>query len=304
VKEQFIDWAPRDGSADIVTKAEEICLEWGRQGYDLTLRQLYYQFVARDIIPNTFQSYKRLGGIVDQARLAGLLDWSYIVDRTRNVYQTDGADTTPEDAIDMASRGYQLPRWDENQPAHVEIWVEKDALSGIVQRAANEVNVNYFACRGYVSQSEMYDSGKRFGRAARRGKEVHVYHLGDHDPSGIDMTRDIRERLTMFAGREVNVHRIALNMDQVRQYNPPPNYAKVTDSRYEGYQALYGDESWELDALDPSVLHDLIVESVRGHIDTDAWSAVEERENRDQALLRSVSRHWPDVVDYVEEMDA
>jgi hypothetical protein len=182
--------------------------------------------------------------------------------------------------------------------------VEKDALSGIVQRAAREVRVNYFACRGYVSQSEMYDSGKRFARAVRRGKDVHVFHLGDHDPSGIDMSRDIEARLTMFAGgRKVNVHRIALNMDQVRQYDPPPNYAKVTDSRFEAYQALYGDESWELDALDPSVLHDLIVESVRGHIDEDAWGRVDAREERDRRLLSNVSNRWGDVVSYVEGLE-
>jgi hypothetical protein len=297
VKRQFIDWVPRGATMEMVVKAEEICREWGRQGYDLTLRQLYYQFVSRDLIPNTFQSYKRLGGIVDQARLAGLLDWSYIVDRTRNVYGTDGMDTTPEDAIEATAGGYSLPRW-KDQPCWVEVWVEKDALSGIVQRAAREVNVPYFACRGYVSQSEMYDSGQRFGRMVQRGREVHIYHLGDHDPSGIDMTRDIRERLTMFAGgRQVNVHRIALNMDQVQQYGPPPNYAKVTDSRFEAYKAIYGDDSWELDALDPTVLHDLIVNAVRGHIDTDAWNAVERREDRDRELLRSVSRHWDDIVD-------
>jgi hypothetical protein len=298
VKQQFIDWAPRGASAEMVTKAEEICIEWGRQGYDLTLRQLYYQFVSRDLIPNTFESYKRLGGIVDKARLAGLLDWSYIVDRTRNVYSTDGADTTPEDAIQSVAGGYQLPRWDNGQPCHVEVWVEKDALSGIVARAAREVHVPYFACRGYVSQSEMYASGRRFGRWVQRGKTVHIFHLGDHDPSGIDMTRDIRERLTMFAGgREVNVHRIALNMDQVRLYDPPPNYAKVTDSRFEGYQALYGDDSWELDALDPTVLHDLIVGAVREHIDVPAWEAVGRQEERDQQLLRVVARNWDSIVE-------
>jgi hypothetical protein len=304
MKEQFIDWAPKGVTLDMVVKAEEICLEWGRQGYDLTLRQLYYQFVARDLIPNTFQSYKRLGGIVDQARLAGLLDWSYIVDRTRNVYGTDGMDTTPENAIESTAGGYQLPRWDDGQPCHVEVWVEKDALSGIVQGAAREVRIPYFACRGYVSQSEMYASGKRFGRWVRRGKDVHVFHLGDHDPSGIDMSRDIESRLTMFAGgRKIHVHRIALNMDQVRQYDPPPNYAKVTDSRFEGYQALYGDDSWELDALDPTVLHDLIVKSVREHIDPDAWAVVDAKEAQDRALLEGVSRRWSQIVDYVTDLE-
>lgn len=292
MKEAFIDWTPRNGSRELVETAESICLDWERQGYDLTLRQLYYQMVSRALIPNTLQSYKRLGNLIDNARLAGLIDWRHIVDRTRNVYRTEGADTTPADAIRSTAGGYSLPRWDD-QPNHVEVWVEKEALSGIVSTAAREVAINYFSCRGYVSQSEMYDSGKRFGRLARRGKPVHVIHLGDHDPSGIDMTRDIRTRLAMFSnGANITVTRVALNLDQIQQYQPPPNPAKATDARFEDYAAIYGDQSWELDALAPSVIHDLIVEAVRPLMDMEAWEAVERQEGLDRERLETVAANW------------
>lgn len=291
MKEQFINWKPRGASLDLVLTAEAICVDWRSQGYDLTVRQLYYQLVSRDVIANNLQSYKRLVGLIDNARLAGLIDWSYIVDRTRNVYRTEGDDTTPADAIRGMADSYTLPRWDD-QPNHVEVWVEKEALSGIVATAAREVAINYFACRGYVSQSEMYDSGKRFGRIARR-KPVHVIHLGDHDPSGLDMTRDITARLAMFSyGGNVTVTRVALNMDQIEQYGPPPNPAKQTDARFEAYAAEYGDESWELDALAPSVIHDLIVGAVRPLMDQDAWDRVEQQETEDRERLQTVASNW------------
>jgi hypothetical protein len=300
MREQFIDWKPRGETAAVVQQAVAICEEYAGMGYGLTLRQLYYQFVARGIIPNNMQSYKRLGSIVDKARLAGLLDWRYIEDRTRNVYRTDGADTSPEDAVRSTAGGYRRELW-ADQPNHVEVWVEKEALAGVVQQAASEVGVHYFACRGYVSQSEMYSSGKRFGRLRRyEGKRVTVLHLGDHDPSGIDMTRDIQERLSMFAGGWVTVERIALNMDQVEQWDPPPNPAKQTDARFIEYQALYGDDSWELDALPPDTLHNLIVDRVKEERDEDLWAEAEARQERERAQLQRVSDQWDDVLSLVE----
>lgn len=300
-RQAFIDWRPSAESLALVQIATNICEEYARQGFDLTLRQIYYQFVARGYIANTMRSYKRLGDVIDKSRLAGLLDWRYIVDRTRNVYRTDGADTTPADAIASVAAGYGLPLW-ESQPNHVEVWVEKEALAGVVQQAAGGVQVNYFACRGYVSQSEMYSAGLRFRRYGRMGKQNYVIHLGDHDPSGIDMTRDIANRLAMFAGVYApEVRRIALNMSQVEQYNPPPNPAKVTDSRYEGYERVHGDESWELDALDPATLSALISDAVLSLRDERLWQLAVEQQEGQREQLQRVSDRWSDVLALVGE---
>jgi hypothetical protein len=300
MRRAFIEWTPRGATQDVVIQANAICADYAGQGYDLTLRQLYYQFVARDLIPNTQRSYKRLGSIVDSARLAGLMDWSYIVDRTRNVFRTDGADTSPEDAVDAVAEGYARALW-EDQPNHVEVWVEKEALAGVVQRAASATGVNYFSCRGYVSQSEMYASGRRFRSYGEDGKSNYVIHLGDHDPSGIDMTRDITERLSMFAGVfRPKVRRIALNMDQVEEYQPPPNFAKATDARFMSYAARFGDESWELDALDPATLNDLITAEVMSLRDEELWAAATERQETERVQLREISDRWNDVLDFLD----
>lgn len=289
-------------AAEVITKANVITAEYRAQGYDLTLRQLYYQFVARGFIPNSDRSYKRLGGIINDARMAGELDWFDITDRTRNLADV-WHDTDPASAIETTAGGYSLGKWD-GQATRVEVWVEKEALAGVVARIASEMDVAYFACRGYVSQSEQWRAAHRFmNYQQEHGMAGVILHLGDHDPSGIDMTRDIRDRLSLFSHRHgfdpPTIRRIALNMDQVEEYQPPPNPAKITDSRAVGYIETYGEESWELDALPPDVLADLIRSHVEPYIDRELWQEREEQEEADREVLRAVADRWDDVREFL-----
>lgn len=302
-----ICYTPKSFSASsqaIITRANSILEEYAAQGFDLTLRQLYYQFVARGIIANKDKEYKKLGGIVSDARLAGLIDWDYIVDRTRNMRQ-NGHWSSPQSIIESCARAYQTDKWDP-QPNYVEVWIEKDALVGVIQGVCSQEDVPYFSCRGYTSQSEMWSAAMRLVNRQGEGRECHIIHLGDHDPSGIDMTRDIQDRLRLFcaghsASWHLTVHRIALNMDQVEQYNPPPNPAKVTDSRSGPYIERYGDESWELDALEPSVLVDLIRDKINDLRDPDIWDAACDVEAKQRESLDAVYRRWTEVEELVGE---
>lgn len=232
----------------IIACANDIIEEYASQGYVLTLRQLYYQFVARDLIANRQSEYKRLGSIIADGRLAGLIDWDAIEDRGRNTHSpTTWPD--PPAIINACAEQYKLDLW-EDQNYRPEVWIEKEALLSIVQTACEPYRVSYFACKGYVSQSAMWAAGaKRLYSYLANGQIPVIIHLGDHDPSGIDMTRDISERLELFVGESVNIRRIALNFNQIHQYKPPPNPAKITDSRFNNYATEYGEESWELDAL-------------------------------------------------------
>jgi hypothetical protein len=322
-------WEPKGDAIDVVIEANRICADYRNQGYDLTLRQLYYQFVARSLIPNNQRSYKRLGDIVNKARLAGLLDWTYIVDRTRNL-QSVGHWDDPSDIIDSAARSFRIDKW-ANQPVRVEVWVEKEALAGIIGQVSSRWDCSYFSCRGYVSQSELWGAAQRLGRYITAGQAVVVLHLGDHDPSGIDMTRDIEDRLRKFLIRDwlnahadefegdrvtvakilgsmtarcggrspLEVRRIALNSDQVEDYDPPPNPAKLTDSRANGYIEVHGYESWELDALDPNVLDSLVEDHILGERD-DLWAELAGEESRHRDLLGAASARWDDVVELLD----
>lgn len=297
MREFFIDRRFSKGSLWLIDQANAIVDQYRAQGFVLTLRQLYYQFVARGLIPNKQSEYKRLGSVINDARLAGLLDWDMIEDRTRNLEDLPRWNG-PQDLIDVAADQYRSDIWAE-QDCRPEVWIEKEALVGVVEPVCREFRVPYFACRGYGSQSELWRAGHRFRRHVRKVQRVIVFHFGDHDPSGIDMTRDNAERLSLFskANGSVEVRRLALNMDQVEQYNPPPNPAKTTDARFVGYEAEYGSESWELDALEPQLISDLVRQNIEPLIDRERWQEVVDAEEIARAVMKNVAASWDDVAD-------
>jgi len=279
-------------SIEMIDQANEIIEEYQADGFTLTLRQLYYQFVSKDLIANKQSEYKRLGSILNKARLAGLVDWDAMEDRTRGLKGGWWSDTleSPEEVLEGAAESHSLNNWDD-QPSYVEVWIEKDALVGVIERVCSKWGLPYFACRGYNSQSEQYLAGRRFGFKQMDGREVHILHLGDHDPSGIDMTHDNKSRLDMFteelSSERVHMHRLALNMDQVEKYSPPPNPAKMTDSRFANYVAEFGKSCWELDALKPKVISQLIEDKVKGIIDFKKWKETDARQEEERDTFRS-----------------
>lgn len=302
-KIRYQDFNFQGKSRDLIEKCNEIIAEYIAAGYKLTLRQLYYQLVSRDYVPNTQKSYDRVGSIVNDARLGGLIDWNALEDRTRNVKSVNHWES-PKEIIETVAKQYRLDKW-ENCHIRPEVWIEKDALAGVIERPCTELDVSYFSCRGYVSQSEMWGAAMRFLERARGGQHTLIIHLGDHDPSGIDMSRDIEDRISGFMkyhskGDYFHLNRIALNMDQVREYDPPPNPAKSTDSRFAAYLSEYGDESWELDALEPAVLAELITTVVEGIREDGPFEETRERETVERELLGKCSNRWSEVVDLLE----
>lgn len=287
----------RADSLRIIELADEIATSYKRQGYNLTLRQLYYQFISRDAFPNTERSYKRLGSIINDARMVGMINWDHIEDRGRESHGTEWLGIVPpepEDLISYLQYSHSLDLW-RNQDYRVEVWVEKQALEEVAERAANSFRVGYFACKGYVSQSEMWRAGVRMREAIDAGQKPLVLHLGDHDPSGIDMTRDIEKRLSLFAEGDVEVRRLALNMPQIRELNPPPNPAKMTDSRAADYVATYGRKSWELDAISPDRLVEIIKSEIRSVLDAGAFHDAQDEEREGRQLYVRLSENWEEA---------
>jgi len=288
--EMYQDWNPSIVSLNLVDAINLILEDYEKQGYRLTLRQLYYQLVSRDIIANQTTEYTRIGNIVNRGRLAGLIDWDMIEDRVR-VPQSRSHWSSPKEIIEAAASSYYRSRW-ENQRNYIEVWCEKDAVSNIIQPVCRKWDVTFMANRGYSSQSAMYEASQRLYESYVSDRFVGVIYLGDHDPSGIDMTRDIRDRLGIFLsdGHSFsNVDRLALNMDQVLQYKPPKNPAKVTDSRFKDYEVHYGPSSWELDALEPKVLAQLVEDKILEFVDKDRWEEIEDEEAEQQATLIKIA---------------
>lgn len=297
IKYKQINFRPK--SLELICLVNQVINEYKEQGYELTLRQAYYQLVARGYIPNNERSYKNIGNLINDGRLAGLIDWTAITDRTRNL-RGNSHWNNPSDVIASAKYSYLLNKW-KGQPNYVEVWVEKDALVDIVGQACRPLDTPYFSCRGYTSQSEMWGAAQRFLRQSDRERRI-IIHLGDHDPSGIDMTRDIQERLEMF-GADVYVKRVALTMEQIETYNPPPNPAKLTDSRCGKYIAEFGDESWELDALEPKVLTNLIIEQVTMYRDDEIYQEICDREDREKEELQMLVDSYDEAINYLKSWE-
>jgi len=299
MKKQFQNINFSRESLKIIDTANGILAEYQAQGYVLSLRQLYYQLVARDYIENTVRSYKRIGDIVSNGRLAGLIDWSMIEDRGREAI-IPSAWSSPAEIVQAAAKQFRLDRW-KGQENYVEVMVEKDALSGILEPICNKWHVRLTANKGYSSSSALYEAGDRIMRALRSTTSTavlcHVIYLGDHDPSGIDMTRDIAERLQMFARLDdesadlLQVHRVALNMPQVSEWKPPENPAKITDSRFDAYERKFGDKSWELDAVKPDTLAQLVEDEISSLVDGAKMNKIlkREKEMRDELLAFAIN---------------
>lgn len=294
-KIQYKEIKLRQNSLDLINLVNQVVDEYKAQRYELTLRQAYYQLVARGYIQNNERSYKNIGNLINDGRLAGLIDWYSITDRTRYLRGHSHWDE-PADVIASAKYSYNLDKW-KGQPNYVEVWVEKDALVDIVGQACDPIDTPYFSCRGYTSQSEMWGAAQRFIRQGYREQRI-IIHLGDHDPSGIDMTRDIQERLNMF-GADVYVKRVALTMNQIDQYNLPPNPAKLSDSRCHAYMEQFGDESWELDALEPSVITNLIRNEVTAFRDDVIYQEVCDREHREKEELQMLVDNYDETVRFL-----
>lgn len=357
MKLRFLNKKFNPDALAMVEHAVGIIESYKKMGFTLTLRQLYYQFVAGNLFPddrkyamqdgkwvrtpkgsiNAEPNYKWLGDIIGDARMAGIVDWGMIEDRGRITTSVSHWDS-PRQILEAAASGYQKDKWRE-QPNYIEVMVEKQALEGILEPVCGELGVRFTANKGYSSQTALFNTGQRLkqeflkravasgmlhadkGRFplenhfsdfldngitevseyaddktpvtsfTRKGIEegwprIGIIYFGDHDPSGIDMTRDVAARLSRMSDfTPIEVHRVALNMEQVEKLNPPENPAKETDSRAASYIAKFGNSSWELDAVKPDALATMVRDKIMDFRDEDQWDESMEAEDKDRAKI-------------------
>jgi hypothetical protein len=318
--QRFRDYTFNASSHRLISHMNEIIEELDMT---LTARQLYYQFIGRDLFPaygdgkdkgwvddaynakkglppgtkNTDKNYKRFAALLTAARYAGLVSWDAIEDRNRRptIWQDFG---NLRAAVDRLIRTYRLPRW-RGQRYYVELWVEKEALAGQMEPIASEFHVTLMANKGYSSASAMYDSAQRIMRESNQieseyydedknegqEREPVILYVGDHDPSGEDMVRDLEKRLVEFGVQNLTFTKLALTMEQVRKYKLPPNPAKTTDARFETYVAEHGNKSWEVEALPPKVLAKIVRDALEKTVDRKLMSAVVEEEKKHKSVL-------------------
>jgi hypothetical protein len=275
----------------MIAKINIILDEYQEQNFILTVRQLYYQLVARGLIDNNIKVYKWLARLINDGRLAGLIDWEMIEDRTR-AFKSRQRWRSGAHILGAAAQGYHMDMW-EDQPTRLFVIIEKEALFGVFQRVCDQYDIPVLAARGYPSVSVLREFVVD-DLAPFTEQEVRILHFGDHDPSGIDMTRDLEERINLFnsahEGPSVELRRIALNMDQIIEKKPPSNPAKTTDSRSGEYIRKYGKVSWELDALEPAYLERLMVKEISKVRDKEVWEEREAYVKRIRERIRKAAK--------------
>jgi hypothetical protein len=247
--------------------------------HPMTVRQAYYQLVARQAIDNNRGQYQAISNLLVDMRKAGIVPWAWIEDRNRRPRHVAMWDDLADFGRTVL-RSYRRDVW-LTQPGLIEVWLEKDALSGIFEDVLASYGVTLNVGRGYDGWDSIHNAADRY----EAGEGVTVLYFGDFDPSGEDMVRSLRERLGML-GSNPEIVKCALTPEDVRRYNLPPDFTKATDSRRAGFVAKYGDVSVELDALPITILRAQVIQEVEQRMDLLALEATRQQEAADQRELQ------------------
>ncbi len=269
----------------IVTQVNGIIEEYDMK---LTIRQIYYRLVADYGRRNDRNSYGSLVKMLVKAREQNDVDYRRIEDRAREVIGGDfGSDSVQEFIEDQITDFVNLQYYNRklwaDQEKYIEIWVEKDALSAVMASVARPLRVTTAPSRGYASFTYIMDAVNRFPP----DKEIIILHFTDHDPSGLDMTADLENRLNSYSGQKVTVKRIALTIEQVRKRNLISSPTKSGDSRSADYNAQYGHECWELDAIKPDELTKMVDDAIKAEMDIEVYNEAIKLMKADRETLES-----------------
>jgi hypothetical protein len=253
---------------DILQACKSIIAEEG----SVSLRHLFYRVSSLGLIQKTETEYAKLSGYTMKWRRSGALSWSAFVDSNRWYHGVQTYDNLSE-ALETSKQCYRRNLWN-SQRAYVELWTEKEAIAAIAQQAANPFGVPVFPMKGFGSGSALYLLAQTIRYNQSRGKEVYIYYLGDHDPSGRCIDESTVRNLRDDHGVEFAFLRIAVTEDQIRKYDLPTRPTKKTDSRAKKFEG----DSVEVDALAPHIIRKLITDAISQHINVQQWQREQEIE--------------------------
>jgi len=285
-----ITWTPkrRKQADEIITVVNGLVDYW-----PLTLRQIYYRLVAAGIVANTRSKYNDLSKITKQMRLDGMLPWEVMEDRVRRVSTKRGdedAETFIKREFGWFLKGYSrcLVQGQEN---YVEVWVEKDALSRILEDVAAPYCIRVVTCRGYQSMTFLKAYADRAEAAMDRKQTPVVLYFGDLDPSGVQMfeaaQQTLEDELDVIG---VNFIRVGLNPEHVVAHKLPnnPDALKWTDVRAKGYVKRFGEIAVELDALHPAVLEAMAKEAIEDQFNMELFEEQREVEAMEREQISAI----------------
>ena len=260
--------------------------EIAAEGRPMTVRQIFYQAVACGLVDKTEREYKKtVVRLLTEMRLADdsfgrAIPFDWIADNTRWMRKPRSWSSV-DDVLRETAQFYRRRLWDE-QDAYVEIWLEKEALAGVVYPVTEEWDVPLMVTRGYPSISYLHMAAEAITEA---GKPAYIYYFGDHDPSGVDISRNVEDRLREFTWANIVFRRVAVTTDQVIEWSLPTRPTKKSDTR----SKRFAGESVELDAIPPDELRQLVRGCIEQHIDRHRLDVTLAAEKSEREVLMQIA---------------
>ena len=250
--------------------------------HPMTVRQVFYRLVSNGVIAKTEGEYKStVVRLLATMRRAGDIPYGWIADNTRWMRKPQSYNSL-EDALRRTAETYRRALW-ADRDCYVEIWLEKDALAGVLSTVTYEWDVPLMVTRGYPSLTYLHDAGETI---AAHGRPTFLYYFGDHDPSGLDIPRKVEEELRGFAPDvELSFERVAVTPDQIDEWELPTRPTKKTDTRARNFEG----ESVEVDAIPPALLRDLAWDCIARHVDQRSLDLQGVAEQSERALLYEIA---------------
>jgi hypothetical protein len=271
-------------SLDLIDAMFEIA----EAAHTITGRGVGYKLFARALIESMKDGpVAAVYRLLRIAREEGRIPWPWIVDENRTLEVAATWDN-PDQLIRAARRSYRRDFW-KDQPVQVEVWSEKGTVRGVLAPVLDEYGVGFRVLHGFSSATTIYNAAQ----AARKYRPLKVFYVGDYDPSGMCMSeRDLPNRLAKYGGEHVTLRRIALTSHHLADLQSFPASDKEDDPRYEWFVENYGDQCWELDAMDPNELRATVEAWIRSEIDMEAWARCEIVQKAEQESLQHFFDKW------------
>lgn len=251
--------------------------------HPLTVRHCFYRMSSAGLIEKTEGEYKRtIIRVLSEMRREGRIPFSWLTDNTRYMRRPTSF-SSAEAALFAVARAYRHHLWD-NQDAYVEVWIEKDAVAGLLFEETSAWDVPLMVTRGYCSLSFLASAADTI---ADQGKPAFIYYLGDYDPSGVHIPQRVEEDLRRFApGAEIHFTRLSVTPEQITAWNLPTRPTKKIDPRAGGFEG----ESVEVDAIAPDLLRRLVHEAIVQHVDAEQWRIMKTVEQIERSSLLAMAR--------------
>jgi len=246
----------------------------------------YKLFTAGQIASMATNEMQRVYRLLKYAREQGILPWEWIVDETREIERVPTW-ANPQEYAECVARSYRRDFWDQ-QPVRVIVVSEKGTVRGVLKPVLDAYGVGFLAVHGFSSATMAYNLAQDDD-----GRDLIILYVGDFDPSGMFMSeQDLPNRFDKYDGDHIRVRRIALTQYQASDLPSFPVTDKRKDPRYRWFVENHGDQCWELDAMDPNDLREIVTEAIQEQIEPDAWERCDRINRAERESLKTIIANW------------